>query len=63
MACNHLALITHPAHEKRVQQAPFSVIRGFKSTVHWISKTFCFCYSDDIIEFNDHYYKKDEKAN
>ncbi|OAD04052.1 hypothetical protein MUCCIDRAFT_110931 [Mucor lusitanicus CBS 277.49] len=58
------SVITSPAHENRLQQQqqePFSVIRSFKSTVRWISKTFCFCYSDDIIEFNDHYYKKEEK--
>ncbi|GAN01863.1 hypothetical protein MAM1_0013c01298 [Mucor ambiguus] len=57
------SLVTSPAHENRLQQEPFSVIKSFKSTVHWISKTFCFCYSDAIIEFDDCYYKKDEKSN
>ncbi|KAK4515367.1 uncharacterized protein ATC70_010312 [Mucor velutinosus] len=60
--CKRKKSLISPAHENRLQQEPFSVIRSFKSTVHWISKTFCFCYNDDIIEFNDHYYKKDEKS-
>ncbi|KAL7318800.1 hypothetical protein PS15m_002003 [Mucor circinelloides] len=56
------SITTSPTHENRLQKVPFSVTKSFKSTVNWMSKTFCFCYSDDTIEFNDHYYKKDEKS-